>query len=227
MNGELNSEALPFEASDRFRKLASEQSGFALDEELGRRPQSRRHSVAPRAPAVMSKRPGTLPVSLPIKPKEPAMGRPPFPPYPRRRPWGVVGAPFAAVPEQYPVESEPSPSEPTPPRSQYMRWMQSALNDVLGSQPVHGSADSATRSAIRSFRQREGLPTALSVPTPNGHYLQRELESARKRARRGHLSRRHPRENSTSNGKTLRQSSTMRERALARRSHSHLENCDE
>jgi peptidoglycan hydrolase-like protein with peptidoglycan-binding domain len=37
--------------------------------------------------------------------------------------------------------------------------VQNALNDVLGLQlPVHGIADSATRSAIRSFQQREGLP---------------------------------------------------------------------
>lgn len=40
-----------------------------------------------------------------------------------------------------------------------MRWVQSALNDVLGLRlPVHGIADAATRSAIRSFQQREGLP---------------------------------------------------------------------
>jgi hypothetical protein len=40
-----------------------------------------------------------------------------------------------------------------------MRWVQSALNDVLGLRlPVHGIGDSATRSAIRSFQQREGLP---------------------------------------------------------------------
>jgi peptidoglycan hydrolase-like protein with peptidoglycan-binding domain len=34
------------------------------------------------------------------------------------------------------------------------------LNDVLGLQlPVHGIVDAATRSAIRSFQQRERLPT--------------------------------------------------------------------
>jgi hypothetical protein len=34
------------------------------------------------------------------------------------------------------------------------------LNDVRGLQlPVHGIADAATRGAIRSFQQREGLPT--------------------------------------------------------------------
>jgi hypothetical protein len=39
-----------------------------------------------------------------------------------------------------------------------MRWVQSALNDVLGLRlPLHGIADSATRSAIRSFQRREGL----------------------------------------------------------------------
>ena len=37
--------------------------------------------------------------------------------------------------------------------------MQSALNDVLGLRlPVDGIMDAATRSAVRSFQQREGLP---------------------------------------------------------------------
>jgi hypothetical protein len=40
-----------------------------------------------------------------------------------------------------------------------MRWVQSALNDVLGLRlPLHGVADAATRRAIRSFQRREGLP---------------------------------------------------------------------
>ena len=40
-----------------------------------------------------------------------------------------------------------------------MRWVQSALNDVLGLRlPVDGIMDAATRSAVRSFQQREGLP---------------------------------------------------------------------
>jgi hypothetical protein len=40
-----------------------------------------------------------------------------------------------------------------------LRWVQSALNDVLGLQlPVNGIASAATRSAIRSFQQQQGLP---------------------------------------------------------------------
>ena len=37
MSTELNFEAMPFEAYDGFRTLASEQSGFELEEEFGRR----------------------------------------------------------------------------------------------------------------------------------------------------------------------------------------------
>ena len=55
--------------------------------------------------------------------------------------------------------SEPYSGEPAPSGSEDMRWVQSALNDVLGPRlPVDGIMDAATRSAVRSFQQREGLP---------------------------------------------------------------------
>ncbi len=41
MSAELNFEAMPFEAYDGFRTLASEQSGFELEEEFGRRDRDR------------------------------------------------------------------------------------------------------------------------------------------------------------------------------------------
>jgi hypothetical protein len=43
--------------------------------------------------------------------------------------------------------------------TEYIRWVQSALNDVLGLRlPVNGIMGLETRSAVRSFQQREGLP---------------------------------------------------------------------
>jgi hypothetical protein len=57
-----------------------------------------------------------------------------------------------------------------------MRWVQSALNDALGLRlPVHGMTDAPTRSAIRSFQQREGLPVDGIV----GPDTERKLIAAR------------------------------------------------
>ena len=57
-----------------------------------------------------------------------------------------------------------------------MRWVQGALNDVLGLRlPTHGIADPATRSAIRSFQQQKGLP-ADGVVGPD---TERALAAAR------------------------------------------------
>ena len=147
MNGELNFEAMPFEA---YETVAPEQSGFELEEEFGRgaRSRSRPRSFAPR---VTPKRPGPPPAFRPGTRKKPPVYPPRFPRFRPRWPWRpVVG--YGVVPEPY-------PAEPLPAGSEYMRWVQSALNDVLGLRlPVNGVADSATRSAIRSFQQREGLP---------------------------------------------------------------------
>jgi hypothetical protein len=152
MSGELNFEAMPFEVYDGFRTLASEQSGFELEEEFGRRARSRsrRQNLAPPAPRVMpkqSQRPSIAPLG---GLKKPPVRTPHFP-LPRW-PWSVASEPYGAA-------AEPYAPEPLPAGSEYMRWVQSALNDVLGLRlPLHGTADSATRSAIRSFQQREGLP---------------------------------------------------------------------
>jgi len=155
MGTELNFEAMPFEA---YEALASEESGFELEEEFGRRARSRsrRQGFAPRAPRVMPKRLGPPPVFRPGKPKKPPVYPPRFPP---RWPWGAVEGPYGGAPEPYGAAPEPYPAEPLPAGSEYMRWVQSALNDVLGLRlPINGIADPATRSSIRSFQQREGLP---------------------------------------------------------------------
>lgn len=168
MSGELNFEAMPFEAHDRFRTLASKQCGSESEEELSRRApsRSRRQGFAPPRTRVPPKWSGRPPVFPPGKRKKPPFPPPPFPPYLPGWPGGVVGGPYAVEPEPYAVGPEPSgaaaepyPPEPSPAGSEHMRWVQSALNDVLGLRlPVHGIADAATRSAIRSFQRREGLP---------------------------------------------------------------------
>jgi hypothetical protein len=194
MSIELNFEAMPLEAYDRFRTLASEQSGFELEEELGRRgrSQSRRQGFVPRAPWVMPKRPGTPAVFPPGKPKKPPFPPPRLPPFPARWPGGVVGVPYglapepySVVPEPYGAAPEPPPAEPLPAGSEHMRWVQRALNDVLGLRlPVHGIADAATRSAIRSFQQREGLPVdgVVGPDTERALLAARSGESPRRAA---------------------------------------------
>jgi hypothetical protein len=161
MSGELNFEAMPFEVYDEFRTSTSEQGGFELEEEFSGRGQSRsrQRSFATRPPRTMSKRFATPSVSVLGKPKIPPFSPPHIPPRPHRRSRSMVDGAYSFAPQPYPIEPEPYPAEPAPIRSEYMRWVQSALNDVLGLQlPIHGIADSATRSAIRSFQQREGLP---------------------------------------------------------------------
>ncbi|MCI0537237.1 MAG: peptidoglycan-binding protein [Verrucomicrobiales bacterium] len=162
MSGELNFEAMPFEAYDG--TLASEQSGFELEEEFGRGARSRlgRQRFAPR---VKPQRPQKPPFFPPGGRKKPPVHPPHFPPFPPWWPRGGVGGypilaePYPIAPEPYGATPEPYPAEPLPAGSEYLRWVQSALNTVLGLRlPVHGIADPATRSAIRNFQQREGLP---------------------------------------------------------------------
>src|SRR6516162_11647151 len=165
MNGELNFEAMPFEA---YETVAPEQGGFESEEEFGRGARSRSR-VQRFAPRVMPKRPGPPPAFRPGTRKKPPVYPPRFPRFPRW-PWRpVVG--YGVVPEPY-------PAEPLPAGSEYMRWVQSALNDVLGLRlPVNGVADSATRSAIRSFQRREGLPVDGAVGPDAERRLSPTLDS--------------------------------------------------
>jgi hypothetical protein len=158
MNGELNFEAMPFEAYGGFQASPAP-TDVETEEEFGR--QLRFRGASARAPWGMprqSKTPSASPLRAATKPplsQFRAAGEPPF-----RRPhltlprwpWGVVFEPYDAAAAPYPAEPQPAGSE-------YMRWVQSALNDVLGlGLQLHGIADAATRSAIRSFQQRQGLP---------------------------------------------------------------------
>lgn len=104
--------------------------------------------------------------------------------WPRRvamRPYGVRLAP------DFIDASLPSTAPGT--AAEYVRWAQNALNDVLGLQlPVHGVMDAATRSAVRSFQQREGLPVDGVV----GPDTERALIDARRSMRRVNASRAEP-----------------------------------
>ena len=145
---------MPFEAYDGFRTPG----GFEVEKEFGRRAGSR--GVSARAPRVIPSRSTRPSVSPFTGPKKPPVRTPRFrlPRWPR----GAAFEPYGTAVARY-------PDEPPPAGSEYMRWVQSALNDVLGLQlPLNGIGDSATRNAIRSFQQREGLPVmASSAPIPN------------------------------------------------------------
>jgi peptidoglycan hydrolase-like protein with peptidoglycan-binding domain len=158
MNGELNFEAMPFEAYGGFQ-TSSAPTDVEMEEEFGRQPRSRGASA--RAPWGVPRRSKTPSVSqltaatkAPVPPLS-AAGKPPV----RRPPFTLPKWPWGAVFEPYGAAALPIPAEPQPAGSEYMRWVQSALNDVLGlGLQLHGIADSATRSAIRSFQQSQGLP---------------------------------------------------------------------
>ena len=153
MNTELNFEAAPFE----FQNLAPEQSGFEFEEESGRRghSRSRAYSSAPRTARTMARQAAAPAFSKSKSPRSPQSHVPPHPRWSPRRATGAYGL----APQPFPIEPAPYPAEPAAAPSEHMRWVQSALNDVLGLQlPVNGIVDAATRSAIRSFQQQQGLP---------------------------------------------------------------------
>jgi hypothetical protein len=64
------------------------------------------------------------------------------------------------------LEGEEWEAETNRGSSAYVRWVQQALNEVLGLRlPVHGITGPETRSAIRSFQRRSGLTANGSVGT--------------------------------------------------------------
>jgi hypothetical protein len=165
MNAELNFEAAPFE----FQELSLQGSEFELEDEVGRRGgggrmQSRRSAARPRA--AQAKRSATA--STHGKPKSQRFQPRRVPRHPYGSPWGATGG-FPIEPDPYPAAAALAPSE-------HMRWVQGALNDILGLQlPQTGIADPATRSAIRSFQQQQGLPADGAV----GPDTERALLAAR------------------------------------------------
>jgi hypothetical protein len=154
MSDELSFEALPF----GFHGLAAQESGSELEEEFGRRGRAQLRSPrsAPRPRLRKAPQPSTA--ATLAAPKFSALAPANVRPYWPRRPWLAPG-PYGVAPWPYPIEAEPYPLAPAPRSSEYTRWVQSALNGVLGLQlPVNGIMDTATRGAIRSFQQQQGLP---------------------------------------------------------------------
>jgi peptidoglycan hydrolase-like protein with peptidoglycan-binding domain len=74
------------------------------------------------------------------------------------------------------VFREPPVVEPAPEGSEYVRWVQSSLNQIMGLRlPVDGIMGPETRSAIRSFQARHGL----SVDGIVGPETERAIMTAR------------------------------------------------
>lgn len=152
----LNGEFVGDAAAEGFELGESETE---QESEFGRRWPGVRRGYAAHAPRLTPHWPKTpllRPLRTPIRKRR----------WPRR----LIFGPYGVAPEPYPVEA-------APPGSEYASWAQSALNDVLGMRlPIHGVMDAATRSAIRSFQQREGLP-ADGVLGPE---TERALSAARR-----------------------------------------------
>ena len=169
MNAELSFEAAPFE----FQELSSQESGFELEEEAGRRGGARTqsHRSAARPHAAQAKRWATAsthgkPGSHRFQPRRVSR-------YPHASPWGATGA--------FPIEPEPYPAVPALAPSEHMRWVQGALNDILGLQlPKNGIADPPTRALSAAFSSSMGFPPmASSAQTQSVRRLQREVSTRR------------------------------------------------
>jgi hypothetical protein len=72
------------------------------------------------------------------------------------------GAPFGA-----PSNAGMPPGMPPVPAGEHTRWVQSCLGRITGTPlPITGVMDAATRSALRSFQQSQGLPVDGIVGPP-------------------------------------------------------------
>lgn len=115
----------------------------------------RGRSIPGRAPA-RSQRPLRLQQSRPT----PAPSRPPKRPPPRPR--------FPRRPTiiRRRIVPEPAPCVCPAHGTEFIRWVQSSLNQILGlSLPVNGIMNTATRDALRRFQEQQGL-TADGIAGP-------------------------------------------------------------
>jgi hypothetical protein len=92
----------------------------------------------------------TRPVRTPSARNRPGMRRPRFRPRMIRQPGQVIGGPSVCT---CPASNCPRHG------SEYVRWVQSALNQIMNLQlSVTGIMNAPTRSALRSFQEKQGLP---------------------------------------------------------------------
>jgi peptidoglycan hydrolase-like protein with peptidoglycan-binding domain len=169
----FNIQEEPFEAYSEFdEELETLDSELAdLEAELEGEEESRRGRRKAGRTISARSRPGRLPKRPPRPPKHrlpkvkvfvpPVIAYPPpITPPPTTPPAGAPpeGAPAAGAP--------PEAVPPTPEGSEHVRWLQDSLNRVLGLRlPVNGIMGPETRSAVRSFQERERLPvTGIAGP---------------------------------------------------------------
>jgi peptidoglycan hydrolase-like protein with peptidoglycan-binding domain len=170
-----------FEDDEDEESSDPEFSGIDLEGEVRRQqPPPRRRSVSRRQPSrparqgAPPRRPGVRPSRRPVRPGRPRVR-------PRRpRPSRPVGFAYPVSPPSRPPVAEPdgppwtSDAEPVERASEFVRWVQSSLNQLMGLRlPVDGVAGPATRSAIRDFQQRHGLPVDGIVGPDTRQALQR------------------------------------------------------
>ena len=157
MNNEFNFEVEPFRFQSEFEdtglgEFETELADREWEEEFSRNRQIRAQPARYR--------------QLPLRPRQPPVRptRPQIRPYwPPRRP----GWPPTAVYEPTGVEPASAPEG-----SEYVRWVQNTLNQVMGLRlPVDGITGPETRSAVRSFQQRQGLPVDGIVGPPTERAL--------------------------------------------------------
>ncbi len=177
MRYELNFQSEPFETYSEFDeesgRLEAELADLEWEEEVGRRrrpavSRARRGGQIVSAKRLIKRplRPSIRPPLPPIRPPRPVI----FPTFPlpaisvvEPRPPPQPPAPAGAEPkgaEPAPAGGSPTPpsAEPSAEGSEHVRWVQDSLNRILGLRlPVNGIMGPETRSAVRSFQERQGL----------------------------------------------------------------------
>lgn len=140
------------------------------DEARRRRPFRGGRSRPTRRPNRPAPRPGR-PQRFPFKPSRrprPILPiRPiPYPYIPQQEPPHAAQEPSSSGSSGSPA-SEPTGTQPVEQSTEFVRWVQTTLNQILNLQlPVDGVLNVQTRSAIRSFQEKNGLP-ATGVVGPD------------------------------------------------------------
>ncbi len=176
MNKLLSFNPEPFESDSELQGTLQEydaegngpewEGEFEFRRPRSRSPYSRPRSARPQRVYAKTTRqqpllkPGLLPLVPPPWPLFPIPEKPSEKPEPR----GPAGAGRAGG---EPGAGMPPEQEPREAPSEYVRWVQSCLNQVMGFRlPLDGIMSAATRSAVRSFQERRGLPVDGLVGPP-------------------------------------------------------------
>jgi hypothetical protein len=157
-------ETIPFVGEDErdLHEFTAAETESAFEAEYGRRPPRAGPPVRPRAPARPPRRPPVRPSRPPVRPPQPL---------PAPAPWGRGGVrpryPIAPSWIEAPLPAPPDRDGAPAGASEFVRWVQTALNRVLDLRlPVTGIMDAATRSAVRTFQEQQSLPADGIVGPP-------------------------------------------------------------